>query len=166
MKPRAVRESRKEKAIHRVFVWGVWLKAFDGGLEILGGVALLFPGALADLAGILIRNALIENPRNLVAIHLQHALPVFLADSGRFAAIYLFSHGMIKIILAVGLLRDRLWAYPSAMGVFTLFIVYQLYRYTFTHSFFIAALTVLDAAVIWLTWHEYRYFKKHHVFAK
>jgi uncharacterized membrane protein len=159
-------ETQREKAIHKVFVWGILLKAFDGVVEILGGLALLFPRTLVHVTATLIHDELVEDPHDFVATHLQHVLPSFLAQSGWFAAIYLISHGIIKIVLVAGLLRDKVWAYPTAIGVFTLFIMYQIYRYAFTHSIFLILLTVLDVVVIWLTWHEYRYFRKYREFAK
>lgn len=157
-------EPRSEKFIHRLFVWGVLLKAVDALLELIGGVALLWSGALAGIAASLIGNELIENPNDFLALHLQNSLPSLLAHSGWFASLYLISHGVIKLGLAIGLLRDKPWAYPTAIVAFALFIVYQLYRYMFTHSVFLLLLTVLDLAVIWLTWHEYRYFLKHRMF--
>ncbi|MHB8710263.1 MAG: DUF2127 domain-containing protein [Minisyncoccota bacterium] len=159
-------ETQKEKYIHRVFVWGVLLKAVDGVLETLGGVALFFPGVLASLVQFVIQNELFEDPHDFLFTHLQNVLPTLTNNSGTFIALYLLSHGLIKIVLVAGLLRDKLWAYPSAIVVFSLFIVYQLYHYLFTHSVFLLLLTVLDLAVIWLTWHEYRYFKKYHVFSQ
>ncbi|MGH7141794.1 MAG: DUF2127 domain-containing protein [Minisyncoccia bacterium] len=158
-------ETKREKYIHRVFVWGVLLKAIDGVLEILGGIALLFPGVLTALAENLIQNELIEDPHDPIATYLQHAIPAFLSNSGLFAAAYLFSHGVIKFILVAGLLHNKLWAYPSAIVVFALFVAYQTYLYTLSHSILLILLTILDLAVIWLTWHEYRYFRKHHTFA-
>ncbi len=157
-------ESKNEQFIHKLFIWGVLLKAVDGVLEVVGGIALFFTGALASIAGVLIQNELIEDPHDFIASHLQDSLPALLAHSGWFASMYLLSHGVIKIGLAAGLLRDKPWAYPTAIVTFALFIVYQLYRYTFTHSLFLMLLTLLDVVVIWLTWHEYQYFKKHHVF--
>ncbi len=157
-------ETRGERYLHSIFIWGVALKAFDGFMEVAGGIALLFTGPLARFAEVLIQNELIEDPHDFIATHLQHALPVLIANSGWFATAYLLSHGVIKVFLAAGLLRDKVWAYPTAIIVFILFIVYQLYRYAFTHSPFLLLLTLLDLAVVWLTWHEYRYFKKHHVF--
>lgn len=157
-------EPKNERFIHRLFVWGVLLKLVDGVLEVFGGIALFFTGALANLATTLMQNELIEDPHDLIASHFQHSLPALLANSGWFASVYLLSHGIIKIGLAAGLLRDKPWAYPTAIVVFALFIVYQLYRYTFTHSLFLLFLTVLDLIVIWLTWHEYQYFKRHRVF--
>ena len=51
-----------------------------------------------------------------------------------FYAFYLLSHGIIKRVLVIGLLRERLWAYPASFAVFGAFIAYQLYRFSFTHD--------------------------------
>jgi uncharacterized membrane protein len=61
------------------------------------------------------------------------------------------------MLLVAGLLRNRLWAYPASIGVFTIFIIYQLFRYFFrTHSPLLLGITVVDIIVIWLIYHEYR----------
>jgi uncharacterized membrane protein len=44
-----------------------------------------------------------------------------------------------------------------SLVVFAAFIVYQLYRFTFTHSAFLIVLTVFDLIVMALVWHEWRY---------
>jgi Predicted membrane protein (DUF2127) len=56
----------------------------------------------------------------------------------------------------------RLWYYPVAIIVFALFIAYQLYRYTFSHSVWLLLITALDIIVIALTWHEYRFMRAPH----
>lgn len=147
-----------ESRIHLIFVWSVLLKALNGVLEIIIGVAFLFTSALAGLVQTLLRGELIEDPSDLVANTIQNFLP-FLTHSQYFIAVYLLSHGIIKIFLVVGLLRNKLWAYPAALIVFTLFIAYQLYRFTYTHSSWLILLTIFDLFVIWLTWHEYKILK-------
>jgi uncharacterized membrane protein len=47
-----------------------------------------------------------------------------------------------------------------ALVVFGLFIVYQLYRYTHTHSIWLLAITGLDIVVIMLTWYEFRHLRR------
>lgn len=159
-------ETQEEKVLHKVFVWGILLKAFDGVVETLGGAVLFLPGVLTSALDFLMRNELIEDPHGLLATYVQHVIPNFLAQSGWFAALYLISHGLIKIALAVGLLRNKVWAYPAAIIVFVLFIAYQMLRYMSTHSAFLLVLTVFDLLVIWLTWHEYRYYLKYREFAR
>ncbi len=151
----------REKNVHRLFIAGVLLKAVNAALEIIGGVLLLFTGAATKLITYMAQNELIEDPGDLVANTIQHYLPYLSEHSQLFAAIYLLSHGIIKIFLVTGLLRQRFWAYPSAIAIFFLFIVYQMYRYTHTHSSFLLIVTAFDLLVIWLTWHEYKIIRKH-----
>ena len=58
--------------------------------------------------------------------------------------------------MIVGLLRGNLGYYPLAIAVFGAFIVYQLYRFTLSHSLWLILITVVDVVVIGLTWQEYR----------
>lgn len=149
----------KEKYLHRFFVWGILLKALDGVLEIFAGIAVFFPGTLAKLAEALIHHKVIDNPNDFFATHFNHFLAM-IVKSEVFASIYLLSHGVIKLFLVIALLRQKLWAYPTAIIIFILFIIYQTYRYVFSHSLFLLLLTLLDLVIIILTWHEYRYLKK------
>jgi uncharacterized membrane protein len=72
-----------------------------------------------------------------------------------FGAIYLLAHGAVKIFLVVALLQKRMWAYPTALVVFGAFAVYELYRYTHTHSPVLLVLMAFELFVIWLIWREY-----------
>ncbi|MDE2462427.1 MAG: DUF2127 domain-containing protein, partial [Alphaproteobacteria bacterium] len=148
-----------ETTIRRVFVVSLWLKGGFALTEILGGVAayLLTQKFLVGLANTITEGELREDPHDLVANYLLHGAQTFSVSAQHFAAVYLFGHGLIKLWLIVGLLRRRLWYYPTAMIVFGLFIVYQLYRFYFTHSVLLVLVTIVDVIVMVLTWHEYRY---------
>jgi uncharacterized membrane protein len=63
---------------------------------------------------------------------------------------------MVKVVLVAALLKNQLWAYPWTIGFLGLFIVYQVYRLSFQPSVGLAALTVFDAVIAWLTYREYR----------
>jgi uncharacterized membrane protein len=71
-------------------------------------------------------------------------------------AFYLLTHGVVKIVLVYGLLRERLWSYPVSFVVFSGYIIYQLYRFTFTHSLLLIVLSIFDAFILTLAVHEYR----------
>jgi hypothetical protein len=63
-------------------------------------------------------------PRLSVAAHGQVEL------HGRvllFGAVYLSAHGIVKIVLVIALLLNKLWAYPWMIVVLVLFIGYQSY---------------------------------------
>ena|SRR5690242_8587143 len=147
----------KLRGFHRAFEVGVGLKGLDGVLEIIGGLLLLAisPTHLSALVRQLTLHELSEDPHDLVAGYLVSLSGGLTAEGQLFGAVYLLAHGITKLALVAALLRRRLWAYPTAIGIFGLFAAYQLYRYTFTHSWYLIVLTLLDAVVIWLTWLEY-----------
>ncbi|KPV48580.1 hypothetical protein SE17_37320 [Kouleothrix aurantiaca] len=144
--------------LHRAFAASVWLKAFDGVLEMAGGLVLLLTGnrSLNRLVIALTQHELAEDPHDLLANALRHAAAQFSASAELFASIYLIAHGLIKLALAVALLRGKPWAYPAALGFLGLFILYQLYRLSYSYSLGLALLTAFDVLVVVLVWREYR----------
>lgn len=147
----------KERYLHDAFLVSVWVKLVDGLIETFAGIALFWSGTLARIVDALIQSELVEDPHDVVAGYLAHLLPAALAATTLFAAVYLLIHGVVKIFVAIQLLRRKLWAYPVAIAIFVLFAFYGVYRYTFTHSIFLAAFTIFDLVVVWLVWHEYRF---------
>lgn len=144
--------------IHDAFLIGVLGKGVNAVSEIIGGLILFFLNndKLLKLVITLTQGELSEDPHDKIAQFLlqtgQH-----LSVGGRiFGAIYLFSHGVIKLYLVWALLKRKLYIYPVAIVVFGLFIIYQLYRYSFNHSPWLIGLSIIDAIVIVLTWLEYR----------
>jgi len=144
--------------LHIAFEVGVILKGLNGLLELVGGALLLAfpPSAIEKFIVGLTSNELSKDPHDVIATHLRQAAHSLSASDQLFAAIYLLSHGVIKALLVYALLRGKLWAYPWAIGVFTAFGVYQMYRYFISPSGWLIALTVLDVIVILLTWFEWR----------
>ena len=152
-----------ERRIHQIFEIGVLLKGADALVECIGGLALAFvnTSAITSLVDALTQEELIENPNDFVAMHLMSLAQNFTVGTQRFYAFYLLSHGVIKVFLVIGLLRNKLWAYPVSLVVLGLFIIYQLYRFSYTHGVGLIALTVFDVIVMGLIWHEYRLVRRH-----
>lgn len=150
---------REERNIHLIFEVSLWLKGALALSEALGGIAGFFVANrfLVEFAAWITRGELAEDPHDIIANFILHAAQHLTLDTRYFAAAYLLGHGVIKLWLIAGLLRRRLWYYPAAMVVFGLFIVYQLYRLSYTGSVWLALLSAIDLAVIGLTWHEWRY---------
>lgn len=153
----------KEKNIRLLFQISLVLKGLFAVLEIVGGIAAFFvtKELLLSVAAELAESELAEGPGDIVANYFLQAAQNFSVSTQHFAAAYLLSHGIIKFAVIMGLLKRIVWVYPTALVVFGLFIAYQLYRFTFTHSVWLIVLTVLDLFVIALTWHEYRYLRHH-----
>ena len=104
----------------------------------------------------LCQHELSRDPHDFIAAHLFHISERLAHGNPLFASIYLLSHGLVKVLLAIALWLDELWAYPLAIGIFGAFSMYQIYRYTHTHAIALLVLTVSDVAIVWLTWQEYR----------
>ena len=152
-----------EKRIHAAFEIGVVLKGLNGLAELVGGTILYFT-SLDLIRGIvtwLVHSELIEDPHDRIANYVLHAAEGVSVGGKTFAAFYLLTHGVVKLILVAGLLRNRPWAYPASLAVLGLFIAYQLYRLSFAFSVGLVLLTVFDAVIIVLIWYEYRLVLKH-----
>ncbi len=152
-----------ERRIHQIFEISVLLKGAHALIECIGGLVLAFvsTSAIISLVNALTQEELIEDPNDFVAAHLLGLAQNFTVSTQHFYAFYLLSHGVIKVFLVIGLLRNKLWAYPVSLLVLGVFIVYQLYRFSYTHGFGLVALTVFDVMVMGLIWHEYRLVRCH-----
>jgi uncharacterized membrane protein len=139
----------QEKRIHQLFVASVLAKGAHALIEIAGGLALylLSADAIARWLDEVDRGGWLERHFPLTEQH--------------FYAFYLLSHGLVKAIVVLGLLREKLWAYPASVAVFGAFIAYQLYRYSYTHDAGLILLSIFDLFVIALAVHEYRLLRKH-----
>jgi uncharacterized membrane protein len=148
----------ERKIEHAFFLLSVWSKGVAGLVETIGGVLLLcIPQAgLNALVIFLTAPELAEDPTDRVATFLQRAVHELGADTKLFASGYLIVHGVIKVLLVAGLLGHRLWSYPVSLWFLAGFIAYQAYRFFFTHSLWMIALTVVDLIVAFLIWREYQ----------
>lgn len=145
----------------KFFRAGMILKGVDGVLEISGAFFLWFlgPGRLIQLVQWLTRDEVANNPRDRIASHLRDSVAHFNFATEHFVALYLFGHGLVKILLVVGLVKRLLWAYPTAIVIFGGFVMYQIYRFTLTHSIGLLVFSAIDLSVIVFVWLEYRSLK-------
>ena len=153
----------KESTIHKVFEVSILMKGAHALLECISGVllALISTTTIAGLAKTLTQEELIEDPQDLLASTLLNNAQHFSVSTEHFYAFYLLSHGIVKLLLVAGLLMNKLWAYPASLVALGLFILYQLYRYSYTHGIGLIFLTVFDIAVMVLIWHEYRLVRRY-----
>jgi uncharacterized membrane protein len=153
----------QEKRIHQIFAVSVSLKGLHALFEIVAGIALYLTstetivGWISDWSN----REILEERHDWIANQLLRFAEDFSVAKHDFFAFYLLSHGVVKIVLVYGLLKEKLWAYPASFLVFGAFIAYQLYRYSFTHEISLILLSIFDLFVIALAVHEYRLLRKH-----
>lgn len=144
--------------LHGTFRAGITLKGIDGVLEIIGGILLWFvkPSEMSWMMQTLCQHELSRDPNDFLVRGLLHQSDKLANIDSTFASLFLFSHGVVKLVLIIGLWLDRLWAYPLTILVFGAFGAYQMYRFTHTHSLALVILTIFDIALIYLTAREYK----------
>ena len=149
---------RPRDLLDQTFEVGIILKGLDGMLEVLGGLLLLVvsPATIDRVVTSLTQHELSEDPQDFLATHLLRTAHGLTGAAVLLGAVYLLVHGLVKVILVAALLKNQLWAYPWTIGFLGVFIVYQLYRLSLRPSVGLAALTIFDAVIAWLTYREYR----------
>lgn len=104
----------------------------------------------------LTQHELSEDPGDLVANLLLRAVRQLSRQTWHFAMLYLLGHGLIKLWLASGLWREKPGYFPPAMAFLGVFVLYQGYRIARSGSLPLSLLTLLDLAILYLVWREYR----------
>ena len=143
--------------LDRTFDVTLILKGLDGLFELVGGILLIVvsPETINHLAKMITQHELSQDPHDFIA-HRLLRLTANLHNTQLFGAIYLLTHGLVKIVLVIGLLRREHWAYYFAFVFLGGFVIYQIYRLTYAPSVGLSLLTAFDVFMIWLTWREYR----------
>jgi uncharacterized membrane protein len=149
---------QRKSILHQSFEVGILLKGMGALFEIAGGLVLWFvkPSQMNDIVRRLGENLLADAPHHPFAVHVLNASQRFADNGTTFASLYLLSHGVVKLALVICLLLNKMWAYPLTIVVFSAFMVYQVHRFTHTHSWALIWLTVFDAVIVYLTWKEYQ----------
>lgn len=148
-------EVRLEETLFRA---GMWWRIFYGILRIILGTALLrlVDTSFADLVYQLLKFELIEDPtdfliRVVYPLVEQHSFTI-----SYFIAAHLLFWGFIDVIFSSLLLRHKLWAFPVSIALISVFVLYEIYRVSYTHSLFLAGVIIVDLFVILLTYREYK----------
>src|SRR3954452_7950066 len=111
--------------LHQLFVLSVILKGLHALIELIGGITLYLFSTDVIVAW------LWEAGRsNDWVARFAHS---FSKPEHEFYAFYLVSHGIVNGAIVAGLLLRKRWSYHATFVVLTLFIAYQLYRYSYTH---------------------------------
>ncbi len=152
----------RKNALHDIFIIGLIIKAIDGILELAGGIILTFfySGSIVSLVQNTFRHELAQDPTDIIANLIIPITQHISLNMITFAAIYLFFHGLIKIILVVLLWLKKRWAYPLAGTLIVLFLIYQIIKFVDTHSLILLFLISVDITLLALLGSEYKRFIK------
>jgi uncharacterized membrane protein len=76
-----------------------------------------------------------------------------------FVAIYFIFWGAVDAFLSFNLLKLNLWSYPVSLTLITVFTLYEIYRFTYTHSLILLSIIFIDIFLIWIIFKEYKKLK-------
>ena len=149
----------REKYWRDFFVVGIIFKTMTGLAETVSGLVLLVirPETLAKILMRLSGGGQPQDADDWILFYAYDFLEHLTTGTKIFAGLYILLHGVINLVLALGLIKEKLWAYLVAIGVLVSFMLYQISRIAFNHSIFLTVLTCLDALFVVVIWHEYRY---------
>lgn len=129
--------------LDRTYEAGIVIKAIDGFFQLLTGLLLILltPAAFHTLM-----------------VHLGHGS--FSVDNKLTAALFFLSHGFVKLFLAVCLLLNKMWAYPTALIALGLFACYQGYQLIRNPHIVLLIVTLLNVGIMYLIYREWQLAKR------
>ncbi|HVM73406.1 MAG TPA: DUF2127 domain-containing protein [Candidatus Paceibacterota bacterium] len=147
----------QERYIYQLFRVGIFLKGMLSLVEIFVGIAAIFvsPASIGNAIITASQNRLADDPDSFIALHALPLARAFSLTPHAFFALYLLTRGVIKLVLVIALLKNKIWAYPAALAVLGLFLLFEIYEVIFKHSLLFIMFTIFDIMVVWLIWHEY-----------
>jgi uncharacterized membrane protein len=151
-----------EQNLHTLFNAGIIIKAIDSIGEITLGILFTFLSAptINHIILTLFSDELTEQPRDSIWNFLFHGWTGVSGGSQYFLAFLFLGHGAVKLLLVAGLVKDKLWVYPTAAIAFASFAAYQTYHIIISPSPLLSVLTILDVIFVALILIEYRYQKR------
>lgn len=148
---------RFDRLAHETFEGAILLKGGFAVLEASAGLLLWLVGPTPILHLIARINAVrLGDHTDWLVTTLLHAAQSFSVQAEQFFAIYLFAHGMVKLTLVLGLFRRKPWAYPTSIVVMSMFVAYQMWRFSMTQGLGLLALSIFDSVLVALIWREWR----------
>jgi len=149
----------KEKYWHEFFIVSICIKTLTGLVETVSGFLLVYlsPAVLTGILNRLSRGEQLEVPQDFFLVYAHQYLNHLTAATKNFAGLYILAHGIINLLLVLGLVKEKTWAYLVAIGVLASFMFYQIFRIAVNHSLLLSVLTVFDVLFVIVIWHEYNY---------
>jgi uncharacterized membrane protein len=149
---------QRSSLAHRAYLAAITIKGLDGAFELaLGGIvavlgahrfsAWLISWSTPEIAG---------NTENPVMHFVRHGADGLAHASTAFVIVYLLAHGVIKLGIAINLLRGKSWIYPVAVAVLAAFVAFMSFRLTHHWSVWLFAFALFDAVTLALVVNEWR----------
>lgn len=150
--------SGKSTMDHKIAKIIVYFKGIFGIIELIVGLGLLFVGReslneymlwLVDFEPFEKHPRLMDSTTRFIADHVLGSMHTLIA-------LYMIVHGLVFIAVVIALVHKKMWAFPAAGILLTLFIIYQIYRLALAFSLILLIFTLIDVAIIFFLRYEYK----------
>ena len=147
----------KNNLLDNTFHLTLLAKGLNGLLETIGGFLLLITSSnsIHAFVNFITIEELSEDPTDIVANAIS-SLTTHINNGKLFGAIYLLTHGIVKLIIVGLFASNNTDKYPWAISALLIFTIYQAYLTVHHSSLGFALLTILDAIIVILAWLEYK----------
>jgi uncharacterized membrane protein len=149
----------KGSLAHLAYLITITVKGFDGLVELCLGLLIVFLGPFRFYAWVLRLTApeLDDNPDSALVMAVRHGATRLAQGQSGFAITYLLIHGLLKLGLAVALLRGggRI-LFPVAALVFSGFIAVMAVKLSHQWSNWLLSFALFDFATLLLVLNEWR----------
>ena len=150
-----------KKKLHILFEAGALLKAVTSVTEIVLGILFLTLSSqtVNKIIYFVTGDELTEQPRDPIWNFFFHGFNGLSTDVQHFWAIIFIAHGLVVMLLVIGLVKEKLSIYPFAAILFACLLLYQIIHIIYVHSLLLSLLSIFDTLFIWLIIQEYQYQK-------
>ncbi len=141
----------------QIFRAGMYWRIIYGGIRIiLASFLLNFVGTpAADAYHQVLKRLFIDDSDDHIFGFISQTLSEHGFAITYFVIAYFFFWGAVDIFLSLAMLRHLLWAFPLSLVLITAFILYEIYRYSHTHSDVLLVIIAVDVFLIYLIRQEY-----------
>lgn len=148
----------KRHALKAAFLGAVAIKGVDGLVETLAGIAVIILGTegIHHLVIQLTAPELDLHPASKTIHLLRHGATNLEHSSSPFIVIWLLVHGVLKLALAIELLRGRSWIFPVAAVILSGFVAFMTYKLFVHYSPWLLAFALFDLITVVLVLNEWR----------
>ncbi|MGB3921869.1 MAG: DUF2127 domain-containing protein [Minisyncoccia bacterium] len=140
----------------KIFTFGMYWRVVYGTLRVILGLAILkIVGApVINVITSLMSHELVEDPNDLLYALAARVVPHELYIS-YFLAVYFIFWGLVDVLLSISLVKKKMWAFPVSFVLIGGFIVYELARFSYSHSLILLWIIIVDILILWLIKREY-----------
>lgn len=145
-----------------LFNIGMWWRIVYGIFRLILGLVLLkmIGTSFSDLFLKMMSHEVTQDPDDFLFTKIEPLARHLSYTVTYFVAIYFIFWGSVDAFLSINILRKKLWAFKVSFVLIIVFVMYEIHRFTYTHSKMLGFIILVDLILIWLIWNEEKRLEK------